>query len=84
MTNKEIQRHIKNLKMLFPDSFIENGAEFDGRSNCIWTGFGEDGTSDYWRGGWPNEHHPTLLSYMDDNGLWAEWHDPGTLMIYSE
>ena len=47
-------RHIKALQKLFPKSMIKDSREFDGRSGGIWTGFGEDGTSNYYRAGYPN------------------------------
>ena len=68
-------------------SLISTGTELscllgDLQRGGIWTGFGEDGTSNYQRGGWPDEHDPKLQRYMDRHGLYGEWHDPGTLMIY--
>ena len=75
-------KHIRALQKLFPKSMIKDSREFNGRSGGIWTGFGEDGTSNYSRSGWPDEHHPKLQKYMDKNGLFGEWNDPGTLMVY--
>jgi hypothetical protein len=82
-TSASMAKHIRALKKMFPKSFIRDGKEWDGRSGFIWTGFGEDGTSNYQRSGWPDEHHPKLKAYMDKHGLYGEWNDPGTLMIYS-
>ena len=75
-------KHIKALQELFPESHVQDSTGFDGRSGAIWTGFGEDGTSNYWRAGWPDEHKPKLQKYLDAHDLFGEWHDAGTLMIY--
>ena len=75
-------KHIRALKKMFPKSMIRDGKEWDGRSGFIWTGFGEDGTSNSYRAGYPDEHHPKLQAYMDKHGLYGEWYDSGTLMIY--
>ena len=76
-----MKQHINALSKLFPDSTVQCASEYDGRSG-IWTSFGEDGTSNYERAGWPEEHDPKLQAYMAKHGLWAEWEDPGTLFIY--
>ena len=70
-------KHIRALQKLFPKSMVRDSKDFHGRPGGIWTGFGEDGTSDY-----PDDHHPKLQKYMDKNKLFAEWYDSGTLMIW--
>ncbi len=82
MEKKEMEKHIDALRELFPNSFVRDSVEFDGHEGGMWTGFGEDGTSNFYRAGWPDEHDPKLQKYLDDNDLWTEWHDAGTLMIY--
>ena len=82
MTEKQTEKHIAALQKLFPNSTIRSGEEWNGDPGFIWTGFGEDGTSNYHRAGWPDEHSSKLQKYMDKNGLYGEWNDPGTLMIY--
>ena len=79
MDKKTIAKHIKALKGLFPNSFISTTQEFDGHAGGLWTGFGEDGTCDYWHG----HVDPKLQTYLDKNDLFIEPHDPGTYMIWS-
>ena len=82
MSKDEILQHIRALSALFPKSKIRDSRHWDGRSGFLWTSFGECGTSNYYRAGWPDEHDPKLQAYMDENGLYGEWYDAGTLMIY--
>lgn len=80
MDKKKIAKHIKGLRALFPNSFISTTKEFNGQSGGLWTGFGEDGTCDYWHG----RVAPKLQKYLDDNGLFIEPYDAGTYMIYED
>ena len=78
MDKKTIKKHISGLKALFPNSFISTTEEFSGHAGGIWTGFGEDGTIDYWHG----RVDPKLQNYLDKHDLGIEPNDPGTYMIW--
>lgn len=76
-------KHIRALQKMFPKSMVESTEAGGWGSGGIWTSFGEEGISNYQRAGWPDEHDAKLTAYMDKHGLYGEWNDPGTLMIYS-
>ena len=81
-TAASMAKHIRALQRMFPKSMVQTTEEGGWGSGGIWTSFGEEGVSNYQRAGWPDEHHPKLAAYMDKHGLFGEWNDPGTLMIY--
>jgi hypothetical protein len=81
-TAASMAKHIRALQRMFPKSMVQTTEEGGWGSGGIWTAFGEEGVSNYQRAGWPDEHHPKLAAYMDKHGLFGEWNDPGTLMIY--
>lgn len=66
----------------FPKLFIRDGEEFDGSTTPkIWT-TGETGIFryDYDRG---NHYvHPKMQALLDKYGLYYDWYDTGTVMIY--
>ena len=93
MNNAKVKKHIKALKALFPSAFLKPSEEFEifesstgmyhGTKGGIWTGFGEDGTIDYWPDG-EEFVDEKLTKYMDENDLFAEPYDAGTYMIWSK
>ena len=82
-TAASMAKHIQALQRMFPKSMVESTEAGGWGSGGIWTSFGEEGISNYQRAGWPDEHDAKLTAYMDKHGLYGEWNDPGTLMIYS-
>ena len=83
MTTAKVKKHIKALKALFPSSFLKPSEDVDGTKGGIWTGFGEDGTIDYWPDG-EEFVDAKLTKYMDENDLFSEPYDAGTYMIWSK
>lgn len=82
-TAASMARHIRALQKMFPKSArIDTTEAFGSGQGGIWTSFGEEGIANYYRAGYPNEFDPKLQKYMDKHGLYGEWHDAGTLMIY--
>lgn len=82
MDEDEYTRHIEALGKLFPKVFLKSaddfyGTEPDGNLG-IWTGFGESGHYNYHE----CEVDKRLQKYVDDNDLFLEPHDAGTIMIW--
>jgi hypothetical protein len=82
-TAASMTKHIRALRRMFPKASKIDTTESGGwNRGGIWTSFGEEGIADYYRSGYPDEFHPKLQKYMDKHGLFGEWQDAGTLMIY--
>lgn len=84
---------IKELKSMSdnPRFFANPGEDFDGDINrIIWTGAEES-----WIDGEPlanyygsyartGKGHPKFEEWLTKNGLWWEWYDTATIMIYED
>jgi len=79
-----MKNHIQALRGLFPNaSMIRDGYHFDDRKKgiSIWTSFAEEGIIDYYG---RTQFHPILEEYMEKNGLYVEFYDPGTAFIFKK
>ena len=88
MDDKQLEAHVDALEKLFPKVFLQSTDDFygwdSGGKQGIWTGFGESGHYDSYppRGG-AHIMYKRLQKYVDDNDLFLEPHDAGTIMIWS-
>jgi len=86
MDDKQLEAHVDALEKLFPKMFLQSTDDFygwdsDGKQG-IWTGFGESGHYDYYASTEDKRVDKRLQKYVDDNGLFLEPHDAGTIMIW--
>ena len=86
--NKAMQTKMAKLAKQFPQVWMKDGGEFDGRhDNTIWTGEGSevDDHSAFSSYGYYDTMgvHPKLEAALKKLGLYAEFYDGGTVFIYN-
>lgn len=87
--NKAMQTKMAKLAKQFPQVWMKDGEDFDGRhNNTIWTGEGSEVDGDYAFSSYGFHDtmgvHPKLSQALDKLGLYAEFYDGGTVFIYQQ
>ncbi len=88
------EKMMEMLKQKFHLRHVRPTEEFNGAKGGIWTS-GEDGAEasdgyplfDYWSENHDKYEfgvHNEMMDFLEKNGWYAEWNDPGTIMIWED
>lgn len=86
--NTRLEKQMNKLSQQFPAVWMKDGEDFaEGYSNSIWTGEGSEIEDQPAFSAYSYTStqgvHPQLAQALDLQGLYAEFHDAGTVFIWS-